>query len=191
MFQRKFLRLCAVSSHDDINKALRRLGIPSSDAADTSLLKKAYHRQVQKCHPDAGGSDFLMKEVIQAYEILQKVSKDQWRHIGSSSDSETSVFNKEQRVWDFEQSQRGSQRRSRSERSSNSEEYHWPPPLYLHGRDWARDLIPKNIFEAFSMFMKVFGIFILYKVISRVVGSLIAHHDTAMRYPLHRNASTN
>lgn len=70
------------------------LGIPDDVELNSFLLKEYYLKTVKRVHPDAGGNDFLAKQVNQANELLEehiKVEKKSYKF--ASEDAQTNKMN--------------------------------------------------------------------------------------------------
>lgn len=50
----------------------RTMGLDPGGTYTKADLKRAYHRQAKKTHPDAGGTDMEFQELAKAYQWLQK-----------------------------------------------------------------------------------------------------------------------
>ena len=67
----------------EINIALSHMGMTLTDASDTKTLKKKYHDLVRRNHPDAGGDERKMRDVINAFKVLTEVTAAEREHFTS------------------------------------------------------------------------------------------------------------
>lgn len=54
------------------DQALKALNLSKSDVGDAAKIKQAFRQAALKAHPDKGGSNEAMRDVNDAYELLQK-----------------------------------------------------------------------------------------------------------------------
>ena len=71
MLCRTRLHFVRVYTTREVNVALSHMGMTMTDASDAKTLKKKYHDLVRRNHPDAGGDELTMKEVINAFNVFR------------------------------------------------------------------------------------------------------------------------
>ena len=72
MFCGTRLHFVRVYTTRELNIALSHMGLTMTDASDAKMLKKKYHDLVRRNHPDAGGDERTMKDVINAFQVLSE-----------------------------------------------------------------------------------------------------------------------
>ena len=67
------------------SEALKILGVTEADAADAGLLKRVYRKLSKENHPDLGGDEDVMRQINQAYTLIQSGKESDDDGVGTAS----------------------------------------------------------------------------------------------------------
>ena len=70
------LSLNRLATTSEITVALRHMGLSYEDSDDSAVLKARYKELVRRHHPDAGGDERTMRDIITSFRVLTEAAEE-------------------------------------------------------------------------------------------------------------------